>query len=775
MKKTLLFVSFLLLCVFTYGQKGSIRGFVYEKKTGEPVIFTSVYLKGTTYGSATDVDGYYLISKVPPGNYTLMITYVGYDTLSVPITINPNRIATKKLFLETSSIKLEEFTVSAEKQDMQKAVYASVTKVTPKQIAKLPTMGADPDLAQYLQIVPGVVFTGDQGGQLYIRGGSPIQNKVLLDGMIIYNPFHSIGLFSVFDSDIIRNADIYTGGFNAQYGGRISSVMDIKTRDGNKKRLSGKLSADTFGAKLLVEGPLVKQDETGGLSISYVLSGKASYLDKTSKALYSYADEDGLPFGYSDLFGKVSLNGDSGSKVNLFGFSFNDYVNDYQGMSDLGWNSFGLGSNIIMVPQGFSALIKANVAYSKYEIEMGADTDKPKYSSIGGFNVGLGFTYFIGDDQFDYGIEILGFNTDFKYTNELGLLVTEAENTSELGFYGVYKKNLGKLIIEPGLRIQYYASLSETSFEPRLGLKYKITDRFRLKGAAGIYSQNIIAANSDKDVVNLFYGFLTSSSIPQDEFNGEEITSALQKSNHYIFGIETDVSSRITLNIEGYYKKNTQMTVLNRYKYFDDDASNSTVSDILKTTYRIEKGDAYGIDFLAKYDYKRLYLWAVYSLGYVTRTGEFLENNGEVAVKDYEPHFDRRHNVNLMISYTFGKDLSWETGFRWNYGSGFPFTQTRGNYERINLSDGINSDYTSVNGDLTNMLSDINEGRLPSYHRLDFNIKRTFYFSDNAKLQITGSVTNVYNKENFFYIERGTNKEVYQLPILPSIGMSLSF
>ena len=128
-----------------------------------------------------------------------------------------------------------------------------------------------------------------------------------------------------------------------------------------------------------------------------------------------------------------------------------------------------------------------------------------------------------------------------------------------------------------------------------------------------------------------------------------------------------------------------------------------------------------------------------------------------------------------MVSYTFGKDLNWETGLRWNFGSGFPFTQTKGNYERINFSDGINSDYTSANGDLGIMLSDINEGRLPSYHRLDFNIKRTFYFSNSAKLQITGSVTNVYNKENFFYIERGTNKEVYQLPILPSVGMSLSF
>jgi outer membrane receptor protein involved in Fe transport len=118
----------------------------------------------------------------------------------------------------------------------------SVQKITPKEIDKLPSIGGEPDIAQYMQVLPGVVFTGDQGGQLYIRGGSPVQNKVMMDGMIVYNPFHSIGLFSVFDTDIIRNADIYTGGFGAQYGGRISSIMDVTTIDGNQNEFEGNAS-----------------------------------------------------------------------------------------------------------------------------------------------------------------------------------------------------------------------------------------------------------------------------------------------------------------------------------------------------------------------------------------------------------------------------------------------------------------------------------------------------------------------------------------------------
>ncbi len=200
----------------------------------------------------------------------------------------------------------------------------SVNTITPREINQIPTVGGEPDIAQYLQVLPGVISTGDQGGQLYIRGGSPVQNKVLLDGMIIYNPFHSIGLFSVFDADIIRNAEVYSAGFNSQYGGRVSSIMDITSRDGNKKRTSGKISANTFLAKILLEGPLGgrKKDSLNEVvKTSYILSAKSSYLPTTSKFLYTYANKEGLPFGFNDIYGKISLSSANGSKINVFGLT----------------------------------------------------------------------------------------------------------------------------------------------------------------------------------------------------------------------------------------------------------------------------------------------------------------------------------------------------------------------------------------------------------------------------------------------------------------------
>ena len=184
-------------------------------------MFCNVIIKGTDIGGATDINGMYNLSKLDPGNYTLVITYLGYDTKEVTLSLKSGQIINKNIEIVASSIKLNEVQISAEREDMKTEVKSASIKITKKDLELIPTIGGSPDIAQYLQVVPGVVFTGDQGGQLYIRGGSPIQNKVLLDGMIIYSPFHSIGLFSVFDTDIIRNTDVYTGGFSAEYGGRV--------------------------------------------------------------------------------------------------------------------------------------------------------------------------------------------------------------------------------------------------------------------------------------------------------------------------------------------------------------------------------------------------------------------------------------------------------------------------------------------------------------------------------------------------------------------------
>lgn len=750
-------------------ETGKIKGFVYDKETGEPALFTNVVVKGSTLGSATDANGYFTVTNVPAGQQTIMITYLGYDTLYSDVNVVANQIASVNLYLEKSSVKLSEVMISAERQEALTEVRTSVTKLTPKEMKQVPTVSGESDLAQVLQVQPGVIFTGDQGGQLYIRGGSPIQNKVLLDGMIVYNPFHSIGFFSVFETDIIKTADIYTGGYNAEFGDRISSIMDIRTRDGNRKKFSGKVAVNPFGANVLLEGPIIKLKEDQGGSLTYLVSGKTSYLEHTSKALYPYVnDGNGLPFNFTDIFAKLTYSANSGSKVNLFGFSFNDQVT-YQSINNYKWNSFGVGVNVLVVPSGSQVLLEPFFNYSNYKIELtGAGITDSRYSEIGGFNGGMNFTYYFGKSELKFGPFLQGFQTKYTFSNSLGTKIGDDEsfNTTDFGAYAKFKWSWKeKIVVEPSFRLHYYASLGVASPEPRLGLKWNITKWLRFKYAFGLFAQNMISANSDRDVVNLFYGFLTAPENLPDEFDGKEVNNPLQRAMHNIAGFEIDLGKRVTLNIEGYYKHFLQLSNVNRNKLFADSPENSEVADQLKKDFIVETGNAMGIDFVFKYSYKRLYVWAVYSLSRVTRYD---------GIQEYYPLFDRRHNVNLVGSYRFGKDLNWEASVRWNLGSGFPFTQTAGFYENLVFTDGINTDYTTQNGTLGVEYGELNKGRLPYYHRLDVSVKRTFEIGQ-TQLDVVLGVTNVYNRENIFYIDRIRYERVNQLPILPSLGISWQF
>jgi hypothetical protein len=753
----------------------SIKGFVYEESTGEPMMFTNVYLRGTTFGGATNENGYFNINRIPDGRYTLLITSVGYDTISETFNLSKGQSISRKYYMKETSQKLETVTITADKIEARTETKTSVITVTPKTITKIPSVGGQADFAQYLQVVPGVIFTGDQGGQLYIRGGSPIQNKVLLDGMVVYNPFHSIGLFSVFDTDIIRNADVYTGGFGAEYSGRISSIMDISTRDGNKKRLSGKLGANCFGAKVMLEGPLKKAKTPDDVTLSFILSAKNSYLEQSSKFLYPYASKTGLPFNYQDFYGKLSLNAPNGSKVNLFGFSFNDQVNNYMSLSDFGWNSYGAGANFLVIPGKAPVMIEGNIAYSSYTSRMKESDNPDRFSNINGFNMGFDFSQFMGKNTMKYGIEMLGYTTDYQTYSVYGHNSIGAKlNSTEIGAYVKYKAVLGKFLLEPSFRLQFYASLSDLSPEPRIALKYNASDRLRLKAAAGMYSQNFVAATSDRDVVNLFYGFLSGIDNLPETFNGEKTKSYLQKANHFILGGEFDLSRNATMNIEGYWKDFNQLTNINRNKLYPDTPDNAQIPDLLKKDFTKETGSAYGFDVSLKYEDKHWYLWAVYALGFVNRQYEKVVEEG-VELVEYAPHFDRRHNVNVILTYTAGSKRQWEFSGRWNFGTGFPFTQVQGFYEYYSFQDGINFDYTTTNGDLGVLYGDLNAGRLPTYHRFDIDVKRKFYFTENIMLEADLSVTNVYNRNNVFYVNMVTSQIARQLPILPTFGLTFSF
>ena len=752
-------VALLLLSVAATAQKGTVRGNIFDKDTGEPIIYGNVILEGTTYGNNTDLDGFFSLSGIPVGNYTLMATYLGYDTVRVDVAIKDGSLIYERINLSESAFELGTAIVSAKKEQSRSDVQVSKLTVTPSQIKSLPSTGGEADIAQYLSVLPGIVFTGDQGGQLYIRGGSPVQNKVLIDGMTIYNPFHSIGFFSVFETETIKNVDVLTGGFDAEYGGRISAVVDITTREGDKSEFGGIVSANPFQGKVLLEGPIKKYNpETGG-SASFIFTGKHSYIDQTSPQIYSYATTDSsgtLPFNFTDIYGKVSLSGGNGSKLNLFGFNYRDRVN-FQNIADLEWNSSGGGANFTLIPAGSNLTVDGIVAFSNYDVSLNEGDGRPRSSGIGGFNAGLNFTSFGTNSQIKYGFEVNGFNTDFRFVNFLDASIQQESFTTEISTYFKYKIKLGKLIIEPSFRLQYYASLPELSPEPRIGLKYNVNDRLRLKFAGGLYSQNLISTVNETDVVNLFVGFLSG---PEEQIlkpgSNERTDTKLQTSRHAVAGVEIDITDKIELNVEPYFKEFTQIVNINRNKIESTDPD-----------FAAETGAAYGIDFLLNYNTPNLLLWFTYSYGFVNRDDGF-----EV----YPTIFDRRHNFNSLVTYKFGETRAWEASARWNFGTGFPFTLTQGFHGLFDFRDGITTDIEQGNPDIGVIFSsERNGGRLPDYHRLDLSVKRTFTFSKRAKLEATLSVTNAYDRDNIFFFDRISFDRVDQLPILPSLGLAFHF
>ena len=756
MKRFLLLILVLFCCVvISSAQSALLKGFTYDDSNGETLPYCTILLQGTSYGALSDEKGAFVINKIPQGTYVVKVSYLGYTDLYDTIEVH-NATITKRYSLTPSSTTLDAVQIVGEGQRKEQETRTSVISVTPKDMGKMPAIGGQPDFAQYLQVLPGIISTGDQGGQLYVRGGTPVQNMLLLDGVLLYNPFHSIGIFSVFDMDIMSSADIYTGGYGAEFGGRISSVMDIKTRDGNKKHISGKIDLSNILGQVMLEGPIVKLKNDRKTSLSFILSAKGSYLQQASKVFYPYVGESGLPYNFLDLYGKVTLATQNGTKLNLFGFRFADQVN-YSEVADYNWNNWGVGANFQIVPGDAPTTIDGSFSYSRYACMLDDKMFTPKNSSMDGFTFNLSFNYYLGKSLLQIGAEAVGFNTLYHYFSRLGSENTIEDHTTDMSIYAKFKYNWrNKILVEPSFRLQYYYALGEVSPEPRLAFKYNILKNLRLKLAGGLYSQNLISITSENDVVSLFQGFLSSPehTYMTQTFRDEEMNSRLQKAQHVILGLEYDPIPTIAINLEGYFKNFSQLISANRYKQFDDEKE-----------FIWEKGKAYGGDLTVKYDNKGYYVWLVYSLGWVKRQDDKM---------DYFPHFDRRHNINLLASYSFGKRHSWQINARWNFGSGFPFTQTQAFFPSY-VPSGIIDDYTTINEDVDFILADYNNARLPNYHRLDLGAKKKFFLGERHSLELSISLSNVYNYKNVFYVNRTTNDIIYQLPFLYYFGLTWRF
>jgi hypothetical protein len=767
MKRSGLTAAMMVLCALhALAQTGTIKGFVFDASNGQPLPLASVVITSTGKGVVTDAGGFFLLMKIPAGSQTIKVSFLGYQDWTATPMVRANGMEQIVVQLRPQVIQLEPATINAERIRLQRLNPVSTHHLTQVTLKKVPGMTGQSDLAEYLQVIPGIIFTGDRGGQFYVRGGAPVQNLVKIDGMTVISPFHSLGFASVFDTETIGSVDVLTAGYEAPYGGRISSVIDVKTRMGNRREFKTRAAVNTFGYGLLVEGPLKKMTPQSPSSLSVILSNKGSYINRTSGTLYPYLDSTGLPFGYNDLFGKVSLVGRRGDQLDLIGMHFTDAA-DYSSLIRTTWETNGGGMRFLITPVSSKLLFESGVFFSVYNARYKETTLRPRTTRYQSFEVNTKIYYRGPVMKLEWGTEMNFVNTLYTFARQGNLYTADEYFAAEILTYVDTKFEMNRLLVEPGFRIHYYADQVFVSPEPRLKLRYRINDLLNLNLATGLYSQNLVSTTSPEDVVNLFQGFYIGPGFVQDTYRGAYIRDKIQLAWHAVGGLSYLGPKNLKLSLEGYVKDYYRLIDYNRNRLYDLLLNADNVyPEYLMKFFIIEKGWAYGLDFLADWNTPSWSLYLAYSLGYVFRQDEFME---------YLPHYDRRHNLNFVGGYRLGRNKTWEIKTRWNLGSGFPFTQSYGLYENLVTGRGRFTLDPLTAGQLTIWYAPLNRGRLPWYHRLDVSLQKTWQFLDSQVIELSLGIMNLYNRQNVFYVDRVTMKRVNQLPILPTLGFTWRF
>lgn len=743
----------------------TLSGTITDKSNGETLFGASVFLKGTTIGVITNEYGFYSITA-PKGEYTLSISYLGFDEINHAISLGKNQ----KLDFEILefSTKLEEVVVTADEAErtILKKPEMSTVKMNITTVKKMPVVLGEVDILKSLQMLPGVTNNGEGTGGFHVRGGAGDQNLVLLDEAIIYNTSHMFGFFSVFNADAIKDVKLYKGGIPARFGGRVSSVLDVRQKDGNSKRFAATGGIGVISSRLTIEGPVFK--EKG----SFLVAGRRSYADLFLKA----AGEKNSASFY-DLNLKTNYNINENNKLFLSGYFGRDAFKLGENFSSSYGNSTGnLRWNHIFNDKLFSNL---SVIASKYDYDLEISLAEFEWlSSIVNYNGKYDLKYYLSDKfKLDFGISGIYYDfdpgqikptTDTSPVNALSLdrkkaiesaLYINAEHklseklTAQYGLrystfrrlggqalkdyandqpvvyntiLGIYERGneIGETNYEKGTAIKRFGN-----FEPRVSLAYELNEVSSIKAGFSRVAQYIHLLSN------------TSSATPLDVWtpSGEYIEPQL--SNQYAIGYFRNFKAKIySLEVEAYYK-NTD----NRIDYID--GSDLIGQNTIETEILTGESRAYGLELLLRKNEGDFTGWIAYTLSKSEQRtpGGTAGGLGIVDGKWYYTPYDRTHDVSISGSYQLND--KWNFGTNIVFQTGRPVTYPNGQYEYEGLSV---ASYAPRNSD-----------RLPVYHRLDLSVNYKPNRKPNNRLKgewVLG-IYNAYNRKNAASISFGQNLE----------------
>lgn len=739
---------FLIGATPVLAQQSIVRGTVVAEEDGEPIqgVNVALYLgEELITGTASGSDGIYALAEISAGVYTMRATFIGFATWEQELDIGASDRRIINIVLAEGETELDEVVVEGDSDSGMARVLAGQTTVRPADVERIPSPDVSGDLVNYLTTVPGIVSIGDRGGQLFIRGGEPWQNLVLLDGMWVYQPFHILGFFSSFPSDILQQVDIYAGGFTSQYGGRISSVIDIKSRNGDKRGYAGTASVAPFVSGFTLEGPIADN------IVSFLVSYRESVIDQGAARLV----EDELPFEFDDFFAKTHAYVNANTQLSLSLLRTNDRGSVFEG-NDLEepefveWQNRSASARYLVFPRAFPIMAEFILSGSRLKSSQSGLTEEVRFSKLSSVNTTVNVTHFHRNSEVRWGLFARTLELQSSLDGLYQGFFYRKEYATEVGAYLEPEFMLPwGWQVRAGLRIHSFPSQDSGFLEPRFRA-VKVRDRDEFTLAAGIFHQEIVGLTDRRDAAGVFTAWTTST-----------FDQGVPEAIHAIAGYRRAVSRRLEISLETYAKKLNNLFIPEWTAY-------------PRFTTRIQpaEGRVLGADVRVEYRQGVFSGFVTYGLSNVRYTAQqdALELWYGSSELDFRPPHDRRHQVNAVASL----DLKpFDIDVRWQFGSGLPYSRALG-FDGFMVVDG-NLDVFDEPGNRRVIYEEPYNGILPTYHRLDITIERDVILSGNARLKALAGVINMYDRQNLFYMDVFTLRRVDQLPFIPTFGLKLEY
>lgn len=718
-------------------QQYTISGYITDEESGETLIGATVQLKGTSQGAISNLYGFYSIT-LNEGDYSLLVSYAGFTRQEIAISLNQN--IERNFGLKPDAEILEEVVVTAEKEDRNITdTNIGLTTVSAKSIAAIPAIG-EADLIRAIKLLPGVQTTSETSSGFSVRGGSPDQNLILLDEATVYNPSHLLGFFSTFNNDAIKNVQLYKGNMPVKYGGRLSSVLDVRMKEGNNQRVSGNGGISLIAARATLEAPIVKDKG------SIIVSGRRTYADILARAARDGAVDSSALFFY-DLNAKANYTLGKKDRVYVSSYFGKDV---FQFGNDIGfkWGNATLTTrwNHVFSPKLFA---NTSFIYSQYNYELGAGDNDFKFtweSKLNDYTGKIDFDYFLNANnnitfglstiyhKIDPGIVTVQVTDKPKETGE----ITESNSLEHALYLGNEQKVSDKLTLNyglraslfqnigPGVQYRYDESFSRTDsihrksgeiynsyvrFDPRFAATYRLNEVSSIKGSYVRAHQFLQLASNSVGGTPLDIWFQSSPNVkPQVS---DQVSIGYFRN---LFG------NKIETSIETYYR-----WIDNQIDFKDH--ARLLLNEELENELRVGQAWAYGVELLIRKPTGRFNGWASFTWSVAKRKIP-LVNQG----KTYRSTYERPFNVSLVGNYKINDRLSFNA--TWVFYSGLPFTTPSG---RLSYGNVVVPSYTERNGD-----------RMPNYHRLDVGV--VLQQKKNSRAKVKGewvfSLYNAYGRRN---------------------------